>query len=699
MKLAVALVLALAALAAPALARADPASIVTRDLPVAGARSLAGATGTPRFTLVGFHWRGAGTVSFRTRTIGGRWSAWHAAAPEQEDGPDRASREGILRRDGWRLGNPYWTGPSDGIEYRVRGRVTRLRVHLVRSDPEPWPLRTLSLAGAPPIVPRLSWGANELLKRAPPSYAEATKFAIVHHTAGSNTYTRAQAAAIVKAIQLYHVRGNGWNDIGYNLLVDKYGQVFEGRFGGMDRNVVGAHAQGFNTGSVGVAVLGNYGGTALTPAARDALVRVLAWRLDLAHVDPLSTLNWISGGNPRFPRGVPVFLRAVAGHRDTGFTACPGDSIYAGLGELARAVAVTGAPKVFAPTVRGTLGGPVRFGARLSSALPWTIRVTDAARATVASGTGVGTAVNWTWDATYAAAGPYAWSISVPGARPATGVLGRRAAALTLTRVRVEPAAVTPNGDGVDDTATISYTLGAPATVTATLTDPTGLMLTTLVSEPRPAGPQSFQFTAENLLDGSYGILLTASGPNGRTVTASTTVFVNRTLAGLAVSQKVFSPNGDGRRDTLTFAFSLGAPADVKLRILRAGRWVATPFAGPLAAGPQAFTWDGEKRLGRLLDGTYEAEVSAASETGTIAQRVPFAADSTPPVLRLLSRRPLRFRLSEPAEVVLVLGRAKQVVRRLQAGPFTVPLPAAQRRLRAVAWDAAGNTSRPVRRR
>src|SRR5437870_7834653 len=99
-------------------------------------------------------------------------------------------------------------------------------------------------------------------------------------------------------IEIYHVKGNGWNDIGYNFLVDRYGQVFEGRYGGVDRNVVGAHAEGFNTGSVGVAVIGTFESSGITPAARAALVSLLAWRLDVAHVDPLSTLNFLSGGNP-----------------------------------------------------------------------------------------------------------------------------------------------------------------------------------------------------------------------------------------------------------------------------------------------------------------------------------------------------------------------------------------------------------------
>ena len=95
-----------------------------------------------------------------------------------------------------------------------------------------------------------------------PAYADNVHVAIVHHTAGSNSYTAGQSAAIVRAIEIYHVKGNGWNDIGYNFLVDKYGQIFEGRYGGMTRAVIGAHAMGFNAGSTGVALIGNYSSVA-----------------------------------------------------------------------------------------------------------------------------------------------------------------------------------------------------------------------------------------------------------------------------------------------------------------------------------------------------------------------------------------------------------------------------------------------------
>jgi hypothetical protein len=637
-------------------------------------------------------------VTFRTRSLGGRWSAWHPAAPEDEDAPDPNGSE--RSRLGWRLGNPYWTGPSNRIEYRVSGSVRRLRGYFVWSAPDGQPVRTVSLAGAPAVIPRLSWGANELLKRAPPSFANSTQFAVVHHTAGTNNYSRAQSAAIVKGIQLYHVQGNGWNDIGYNFLVDRYGQVFEGRFGGMDRNVVGAHAQGFNTGSVGVAVIGHYNAAALPAPARKALVQLLSWRLDVAHVDPLSTFSWLSGGNSRFPSGVPVFLRAIVGHRDTGFTDCPGDSLYAQLDELAGEISLSGLPKLYAPAARGSVGGPVRFTARLSSPLPWTVTVTDAFGTVMATGAGSGLNVNWTWEAATAPAGTYSWSIGAgPAVRAAAGTIGTRPAVLTLTRVYADPVAVTPNGDGRDDSTTIHYTLGAAATVTATLSDAGGIPLGTLFSESKPAGQHSFQFTAEGLTDGTYQVTLTALGSNGRVVTGATSVLVNRNLSAFAAGRRAFSPNGDGRFDSLPFTFTLAAPSEIKLRILRAGKWVATAFAGALAPGPQALSWDGRKRIGRVLDGIYEGELTVTDVAGTVSQRVSFAADSTRPVVGLRSTRPLRLRLSEPADVVIMAGGSRAVVKRTRAGTFTVPLAPTTGRVRIVAWDAAGNASRPIRYR
>src|SRR5947208_1829861 len=339
---------ALAFFATPAAAFAD-ATLTMREVPLHGERTLAASAA--EFDMVGLHWRGSGSVQFRTRSQAGRWTAWRRADPEGEDLPDVGSAETRASR-GWRLGNPYWTGPSNRIAYRLHGRVLRLRTYFVRSPEERIPLRRVSMAGSPPILSRFAWGANEAIRRAPPSYAPSVQFALVHHTAGTNSYTASQSAAIVRGIEVYHVQGNGWNDIGYNFLVDKYGQVFEGRYGGVDKNVIGAHADGFNTGSFGVALLGTYTSVAPNAPAQSALENLLAWRLDVAHVDPLSMVTVASGGNARFPAGVPVVLRAVSGHRDTGFTSCPGNVLYARIGKITSEAAGLGLPKLYVPSAQ-----------------------------------------------------------------------------------------------------------------------------------------------------------------------------------------------------------------------------------------------------------------------------------------------------------------------------------------------------------
>ena len=239
-----------------------------------GAASFS-AQAQEEFNLVGLHWKGPGTVWFRTASPDGAWSGWHAAAPEAEDTPDSARprpRHGAAGSSA----APTGPGAAAAIQYRFEGRVTRLRAYFVWSDPHArtalLPGPTVARATQPTIVRRSQWGADESIVRANPYYASAVRFAVVHHTAGTNSYSASESAAIVRGIQRYHVLANGWNDIGYNFLVDKYGQVFEGRGGGITKNVVGAHAEGFNTGSIGVAVLGNYESQKISAAARAALV-------------------------------------------------------------------------------------------------------------------------------------------------------------------------------------------------------------------------------------------------------------------------------------------------------------------------------------------------------------------------------------------------------------------------------------------
>ena len=168
-------------------------------------------------------------------------------------------------------------------------------------------------------------------------------------------------------------KSNGWNDIGYNFLVDRFGTIYEGRYGGIDRNVIGAHALGFNTGSVGIALLGTYGSTEPSAAAQDAIARLIAWRLDLAHVDPTSTLTFVSGGSERYAPDAPVTLRAVSGHRDTGSTACPGNTLYARLGAIAASRACRSAVRRSSSRRRSARVHSIRFRARVSQPQPWAV--------------------------------------------------------------------------------------------------------------------------------------------------------------------------------------------------------------------------------------------------------------------------------------------------------------------------------------
>jgi hypothetical protein len=670
----------IAALAFPAAALAEDARLATQEVPLRGERSLASAR--PQvFQLVGLHWQGPGAVHFRTRATNGRWSAWRHAQPSPLDVPDAGTSEGRTALT-WKLGNPYWVVAANAIQYRLRGRVERLRAHFVSSAAKAVPVRTLSIAGSPAVAPRASWGANEAIRRGGPTYAQSLRFGVVHHTAGSNNYTAAQSAAIVRAIQTYHVKGNGWNDIGYNFLVDKYGQVFEGRYGGVERNVVGAHAEGFNTGSVGVALLGSYGTVKPTPAAIDAIAALLAWRLDVGHVDPLARLSWISGGNARFPSGTPAPLATISGHRDTGLTACPGNALYSQLGTIARKAAAIGLPKLYDPVVTGRPGSPVRLTARLSSALPWSVRVTDGEGNAVAAGSGTGQAVDWSWDATLSPTGRYLYEIEAGAdVRPATGAIGQTASTLTLTGAQARPATFTPNGDSQADSTVVSYALSLPATVTATLRDPFGQTLATLFSEQKAAGRQSFRFTASGIADGRYTIALVARGANGTESRMEVPVVVDRTLAAFAAKPPVFSPNGDKRLDELRFGFVLAAPAQVKLHV--AGG--PTVFEGDLQPGPQEFRW-----RERLRDGRYAAVLEATGPFGRRAQTARFVVDTRKPKLRILSARARRFSVDENVTITGTIGglRVQAVV-----GPGRFTLSGAAGRIAITAWDFAGNRS------
>ena len=655
---------AVASLAVPASALAGGPTLTMREVPLHGTPSRSLASAPARFNMVAVHWQGSGGVAYRTHAAGGCWSAWRTA--DADDGG----------ATGWHLGSIDWVGTANAIRFRTDGRVTRLRAYYVWSPPEQLTARRLEIAGSPPIIPRASWGANEAIRRAPPQYADAVHFAVVHHTAGTNDYTEAQSAAIVRGIEIYHVEGNGWNDIGYNLLVDKYGQVFEGRFGGVDKPVIGAHSLGFNTGSVGVAVIGDYSTTKLSPAAQKALEQVLAWRLDLAHVDPLSTLTWLSQGNPRFPKGVPVFLRAISGHRDTGFTDCPGNALYAQLPQIAKDVAALGGPKIYAPAVARPGEGQIRFTARLSTAQAWTVTVLNSAGVQVAQGTGTGAAVDWTWDSSQAPPDKYSWTIASPNARPATGTLAA-GAAFAVQKAVTLPASIAPG-----DTTTVSFAISAPAMLAVNLVSPSGAVVAPLLNAQKPAGSQRLSVTPPpGLANGVYSIVVAATA-GAKTVTATIPLTIDDMLTGFVAT---------GASMSFTLA---RAPATLTFQVLQGTQVVATPFVPPPVLGPQTLTWNGRLDDGsRAPDGTYTLALTIVDDVGTLVRTSTVTLDTTPPVITVVSYRNLRFRISEPATLTLFVG-TKRYTRVLgHAATTTFWLRTKPAAYRLTATDAAGNTS------
>ncbi len=653
-------------------------------------RSLAALPAPMHFNMLGLHWLGTGAVLYRTHRLHGRWSNW--AAADADSAPDGGTGR-------WHDGNVEWTGASDGVQFRRIGAVRRLRAYELWSRVTTRASRRLAQAGEPSIVPRAGWHAEEEIVRAKPRFAPTVRLAIVHHTAGTNSYTRAQAAAIVRGIEVYHVQGNGWNDIGYNFLVDRFGTVYEGRGGGIDRNVIGAHSEGFNSGTVGVALIGNFMTSPPPKAMRDALVKLLAWRLDVAHVDPRSTVIYTSGGNAKFKAGKLVALRAISGHRDTGPSECPGSAAYALLPSIVERVSLTGLPKLYSPTVAGALGGTIRFQARVSSALRWTVTIADPLGRKVASGSGHGPLVDWSWSSLVAGKGPFTWTIAAPGATPATGTIGIGrpvpGPSLSLTNLAASPAVVAPAADGTGATATATFTLGAAATVTAQVLDAGGTPVLSLPSSRRPAGPSTFTWSAGSLPDGRYLLAVTAKAA-AKSVTKTAPVTVDRTLSGLTPARVVLSPNGDGRGDATTFSFALAQSVPVRFDVEQAGAVVASPFQAELAAGTHTLAWDGTAAGAPLADGAYVAVFTVTDALGDVRIPVPVTIDTRPPVLAVVDPHVLRFALDEPATVTVLVNGTTQIVLAEPKGTFTVPFPGSVSALSAQAQDAAGNLSAVV---
>ncbi|WP_406066587.1 peptidoglycan recognition protein [Streptomyces sp. NBC_01077] len=184
----------------------------------------------------------------------------------------------------------------------------------------------------PKIITRKGWGADERIREKGFVYTKSIKAAFVHHSATGNNYTCAQAPSVLRSIYRYHVQSSGWRDFGYNFAVDKCGNIYEGRAGGVAKPVLGAHTLGFNTNSMGIAVLGTFTKSAPPAAVVTAVARLTAWKLGLHGVNPKGAAYLVSGGGNLYKKGSTVKFNAIAGHRDGFATECPGARLYGKLG-------------------------------------------------------------------------------------------------------------------------------------------------------------------------------------------------------------------------------------------------------------------------------------------------------------------------------------------------------------------------------
>lgn len=174
----------------------------------------------------------------------------------------------------------------------------------------------------PYIVPRDDWGALDPDHSArfengfysadnpegwyvyPPDIRDAYKTLVIHHS----VIDEGDDLSTLIEIQRAHRKDRNWADVAYHFFIGEEGTVYEGRA----LDVRGTHVAGYNTGSAGVCLLGNYMELEPNEAQLRALGSLSAWlalRLQLTH---------------------------LAGHRDfNSITLCPGDNIAAILSALA----------------------------------------------------------------------------------------------------------------------------------------------------------------------------------------------------------------------------------------------------------------------------------------------------------------------------------------------------------------------------
>jgi hypothetical protein len=300
---------------------------------------------------------------------------------------------------------PLWVGRADGVQARVvhiDGTPTAgpRGLELVLIDPGSSdaddavgavaPLGGVASAstGQPTIYTRSQWGADESLRKKScpegPDYNDTIKVGFVHHTDTPNGYSQSEVPSMIRSIYAYHVKGNGWCDVGYNFLIDRFGRIWEGRYGGITKAVVGAHTGGFNADSFGAAALGTHTSTGPSSSMLSSYERLFAWKLGLHYRDPMSTdvLTSAGGGTSKYSKGTRVRFNVVSGHRNAGSTSCPGSALYSKLSTIRSHAKSLLGTAFLSPSInatRDTTIGRANFAvrAKVTKTLSWKLTVTN----------------------------------------------------------------------------------------------------------------------------------------------------------------------------------------------------------------------------------------------------------------------------------------------------------------------------------
>ncbi|MGW1910991.1 peptidoglycan recognition protein family protein [Streptomyces sp. NPDC002076] len=252
--------------------------------------------------------------------------------------------------------------PSPGVRRRVARRIPGVLPVLLGSLPglvavlvlalcptgvegsavarfdRPVPARTpvTHRAPRPHIVPRSVWLGAAARTQPPPRYDDKVVAVFLHHTDSPSDYDCADAPEIIRRLYAGQTGVRNWDDIGYNFLVDRCGTIYEGRAGGVDRAVTGAHTQGFNHRTAGIAAIGTFtAGVPVPRAMTDAIAALAAWKLGLAGIDPRASVRLVSSNSlSRYQAGTKVTLPVLAGHNAGFMTSCPGAALTARLPEI-----------------------------------------------------------------------------------------------------------------------------------------------------------------------------------------------------------------------------------------------------------------------------------------------------------------------------------------------------------------------------